>query len=135
MKKVMAIAIALLLIPCAGHGMQLMSEKEMSRITGQSGIVLSGMQKLEEPVLEEITAMGELESRQLREADQGLHNRFSRVEIYEERGVSQQGGPETSVPSGVAITIDNVVLHESGSEIWYQNNIGGSSSAIGMVEN
>lgn len=58
---------------------------------------------------------------------------------YGMQSMDQQEMSEVTGQSGVAITVDDVVLHESGSEIWYQNNLEGAegnmhSGAVGMVE-
>jgi len=79
MKKIIAIAIGMLLIPFTAYGMQTAGDESMDQVTGQSG---------------------------------------------------------------VAIAIDDVMVHFSASETWYQNNVIDtdnnnevtSSAAIGMVE-
>ena len=79
MKKIIAIAIGMLLIPFTAYGMQTAGDESMDQVTGQSG---------------------------------------------------------------VAIAVDDVMVHFSASETWYQNNVIDtdnnnevtSSAAIGMVE-
>lgn len=57
---------------------------------------------------------------------------------YGMQSMDQQEMSEVTGQSGVAITVDDVVLHESASEIWYQNNLEADgdmqSGAVGMVE-
>ncbi len=52
--------------------------------------------------------------------------------------ISEQEMDNVTGQSGVAITVDDVVIHSSGDdEIWYQNNITGAAdgeAAIGMVD-
>ncbi len=56
------------------------------------------------------------------------------------QSMDQQEMSEVTGQSGVAITIDDVVLHESASETWYQNTYTDgdgnllSQGAVGMVE-
>jgi hypothetical protein len=56
------------------------------------------------------------------------------------QSMDQQEMSEVTGQSGVAITIDDVVLHQSASETWYQNTMynstGGvvSQGSVGMVE-